>query len=106
MFLHVVASFQTSSEKESLYWMVYLEMGLWLSAPRLHCNVTLLSVLSITCTPPGAPGGPGGEKNKRQDSVVRWVKNTNVAALSLSLKVTQVPTSAKQIVNLLCAHKI
>lgn len=39
--------------------MVYLEMGLWLSAPRLHCNVTVLSVLFTTRTPPGAPGGPG-----------------------------------------------
>ncbi len=54
----MVAFFQTSFEKESLYWTVYLEMGLWLSAPRLHCNVTLLSVLFITRTPPGAPGGP------------------------------------------------
>lgn len=57
-FSHVVAFFQASFEKESLYSMVYLEMGLWLSAPRLHCNVTLLSVLLITRTPPAAPGGP------------------------------------------------
>lgn len=57
-FLHVVAFFHTF-EKPSLYWMVYLEIGLWLSAPRLHCNVTLLSVLFITRIPPGGPGAPG-----------------------------------------------
>lgn len=62
----VVAVVQTSSEKESRYWMVYLEMGLWLSAPRLHCSVTLFSVLLITRTPPGAPGGPGVKSNERQ----------------------------------------
>ena len=57
-FLHVVAFFQTFFKNWSLYWMVYLEIGLWLSAPRLHCNVTLLSVLFVIRTPPGAPGGP------------------------------------------------
>ena len=69
---HVVAAFQTSAEKESLYWMVYLEMGLWLSAPRLHCSVTLLSVLFVTRTPPGAPGGPGAKRRIRDESVVKW----------------------------------
>lgn len=69
---HVVAAFQTSVEKESLYWMVYLEMGLWLSAPRLHCSVALLSVLFVTRTPPGAPGGPGVKRRIRDESGVEW----------------------------------
>lgn len=62
-----MAFFHAPLEKASLYWMVYLEMGLWLSAPRLHCSVTFFSVLFITRTPPGAPGGPGVRERARND---------------------------------------
>lgn len=39
-------------------WRVYLAMGLWLSKPRLQLSWTVVSVMSLTTTPPGGPGGP------------------------------------------------
>lgn len=34
-------------------------MGLWLSRPRVHDKVAVVSVISSTITTPGGPGGPG-----------------------------------------------
>lgn len=34
-------------------------MGLWLSRPRVHDKVAVVSVISSTITIPGGPGGPG-----------------------------------------------
>lgn len=65
-----------SFKNSSRYWMVYLEMGLWLSAPRLHCSVTLLSDLSTIRTPPGAPGGPGVNISEEINRQVLKVKVT------------------------------
>lgn len=34
-------------------------IGLWLSRPRVHDKVAVVSVISSTITTPGGPGGPG-----------------------------------------------
>lgn len=39
-------------------------IGLWLSTPRVHDRVAVVSVISSTITTPGGPGGPGG-RNRR-----------------------------------------
>lgn len=37
-------------------------IGLWLSRPRVHDKVAVVSVISSTITTPGGPGGPGEKK--------------------------------------------
>lgn len=39
-------------------------MGLWLSMPRVHDRVAVVSVISSTITTPGGPGGPAGRKGR------------------------------------------
>ena len=58
-FLQVTASLHSPAERRSRYWMVYLEIGLWLSLPWLQIRRTAFSRTSSKRTPPGAPGGPG-----------------------------------------------
>ena len=52
-----------SGEKASRYWRVYLEMGLWLSTPWLHCRATLCSFRLTVCRPMGGPGEPEEGRN-------------------------------------------
>lgn len=40
-------------------------IGLWLSRPRVHDRVAVVSVISSTITTPGGPGGPGRKKVMR-----------------------------------------
>lgn len=58
----VTASLHSSRVLVSLYWMVYLDMGLRLSVPWLQRSFTYFTPTSSTRTPPGAPGGPEGEE--------------------------------------------
>lgn len=71
--LPVLASFQ-SSERIVLVWMVYLEIGLWLSEPRLHVRATEVALMSSILRPPGGPGGPGMKMRVR----TRWVSVSEV----------------------------
>lgn len=66
--LPVLASFQ-SSERIVLVWMVYLEIGLWLSEPRLQVSATEVALMSSILRPPGGPGGPGMKMRVR----TQWV---------------------------------
>lgn len=59
--LPVLASFH-SSDRKVFDWIVYLEIGLWLSVPRLQVSATAVSLMSSTLIPPGGPGGPGRKK--------------------------------------------
>lgn len=54
----VFASFQ-SSERIVFVWIVYLDIGLWLSEPRLQVSATEVALTSSIRRPPGGPGGPG-----------------------------------------------
>lgn len=54
----VFASFQ-SSERIVFVWIVYLDIGLWLSEPRLQVSATEVALMSSIRRPPGGPGGPG-----------------------------------------------
>lgn len=62
LLLPVLASFH-SSDRKVFDWIVYLEIGLWLSVPRLQVSATAVSLTSSTLIPPGGPGGPDKKNN-------------------------------------------
>lgn len=60
-------------------------IGLWLSRPRVHDKVAVVSVISSTITTPGGPGGPGEEKGALKRSNEKGLKEGRSVSLFASI---------------------
>lgn len=89
-FLPVLASFH-SSDRKVFDWIVYLEIGLWLSVPRLQVSATAVSLISSILIPPGGPGGP--EEKKKVNNyrlIMQYYMSIDILISVLALILTQI----------------
>lgn len=56
-------------------------MGLWLSRPRVHDKVAVVSVISSTITTPGGPGGPGEKEAALECKNEQDLKKEHIVSL-------------------------